>query len=98
MDERTIIYLDDAIDAAVKGADPYYKDSIVEELMNVPSAQPERETAKFIRWMECKKLSTTFHIRRIANVLSVELNFYSRLLNIVICVEQGWRKAKNDND
>ena len=43
-------------------------------LSDLPSAQPERETAKFVRWMECKKLSTIFHIRRIANVLSVALN------------------------
>ena len=34
---------------------------IIEEFVNLedvkalPSAQPERETAKFIRWMECKK-------------------------------------------
>ena len=25
------------------------------EIEALPSAQPERETAKFIRWMECKK-------------------------------------------
>ena len=26
-----------------------------ERIKDLPSAQPERETAKFIRWMECKK-------------------------------------------
>lgn len=33
-----------------------YKASDVYKVLNeMPSAQPERETAKFIRWMECKK-------------------------------------------
>ena len=30
-------------------------DQAHDALVNLPSAQPERETAKFIRWMECKK-------------------------------------------
>ena len=30
-------------------------DEAFEVIENLPSKQPERETAKFIRWMECKK-------------------------------------------
>lgn len=58
MDNRKIIYLDDAIDAVAEGLKRTFVEyrDIAEKMLNkVPSAQPERETAKFIRWMECKK-------------------------------------------
>lgn len=32
-----------------------WKDAVIDTIDALPSAQPERETAKFIRWMECKK-------------------------------------------
>ena len=38
-----------AIDVAVKSADPYYKDSITEELMNLPPAQQEPQ------WIPCSE-------------------------------------------
>ena len=45
---KDTIYRQAAIDVAVKSADPYYKDSITEELMNLPSAQTERKRGKWI--------------------------------------------------
>lgn len=33
----------------------YKHDDIMDAVGSVPSAEPERETAKFVRWMECKK-------------------------------------------
>ena len=31
---------------------------LLDDIEHLPSAQPERETAKFIRWMECKKTAS----------------------------------------
>lgn len=42
---------EDAADIAVWAT----KRSVVDSVEELPPAQPERETAKFIRWMECKK-------------------------------------------
>ncbi len=41
MGETDTISRQAAIDAAVNGADPYYKDSITEELINLPPIQPD---------------------------------------------------------
>lgn len=41
-----------AIEAVIYAKDDLDAERIIRGL---PSAQPERETAKFIRWMECKK-------------------------------------------
>lgn len=78
MDERKIIYLDDAIDAAVKGADEYYKDSIIEELMNVSPAQPE--PAIPLQWIEAeikwlKSLDNAFATSR-AKHISAMVNIW----------------------
>ena len=52
---KDTIYRQAAIDVAVKSADPYYKDSITEELMNLPSAQTERKRGKWIYDGDCYK-------------------------------------------
>lgn len=51
-----------AIDAAIQSTmdwdGMFIQDAncrIRDAINELPSAQPERETAKFIRWMECKK-------------------------------------------
>ena len=56
--ESDVIYRNDAVMEIANHlgmpAENWIK--IAEEwLRDVPSAQPERETAEFIRWMECKK-------------------------------------------
>lgn len=64
---KDTIFRQDAIDAAVKSADPYYKDGIAEELMNLPPAPSEHKKGKWIdngldgigamgieyRWQKC---------------------------------------------
>lgn len=48
----------DAVDESLTRVFVEHRD-IAEKMINkIPSAQPERETAKFIRWMECKKTAT----------------------------------------
>lgn len=37
-----------AVDAAIKGTDSYYADSVKEEIDKVPSAQPERKKGAWI--------------------------------------------------
>ena len=58
--------------------DEYFLEQFVKSIEALPSAQPERESAKFIRWMECKKtdkyISYTPHCKcsKCGNELLVE--------------------------
>ena len=57
IDALRVAYWDDNIQSAKD--DPCIVDAMtdwaIRQVKALPPAQPERETAKFIRWMECKK-------------------------------------------
>ena len=73
---------------------------VVEETINVtdiehlPSAQAERETAKFIRWMECKK--TDNYISYTPHCKCSKCGIEFLITNIKYCYMCGARMEENN--
>lgn len=72
------------------------REQFIKLLEALPSAQPERETAKFIRWMECKKtanyISYTPHCK--CSKCGTEFLFET----IKYCYMCGAKMEENDED